>query len=56
MSKKCPICNGCITPTWILDRKRVFWCFLCRKYYDIVDGKLVEVDKDEIERELKGVY
>lgn len=53
MKHKCPICNSCTTPTWILNRKRVFWCFLCRKYYDIIDGVFTEVDKEAIEKEFK---
>jgi len=52
MSPKCPTCNGCTTTTWIAERKRAFWCFLCQKYYDKIDGKLVEIDKDALEKEL----
>lgn len=54
MKSKCKVCHGCLTPTWILDQKRVFWCFLCQKYYDIVDGVLVEVNKEEIEEKIRN--
>jgi len=51
---KCLVCNGCLTPTWIAERKRVFWCFLCRKYYDIIGGKIAEIDREKVEKELLG--
>jgi len=32
----------------------VFWCFLCRKYYDIIGGKIAEIDREKVEKELLG--
>jgi hypothetical protein len=45
--KKCPDCKLCLDIVFILPR-RFFHCFLCLKYYDIVDGNLVQVIPDEV--------
>lgn len=41
--KKCPDCLLCLDVIWIVPR-RIFRCYLCEKMYDILDGKLVEID------------
>jgi hypothetical protein len=43
MKHKCEVCNGCLTATWIVN-KRYFHCWFCRIYYDIVDKKMVKID------------
>jgi len=42
-ANKCLQCNGCCDIVMVLPR-RFYRCFYCRIYYDIVDGKIVEVD------------
>lgn len=48
MKNKCKICNGCLESVWILP-KRFFYCDFCEKYFDIIDGDLVEITKEVIE-------
>ena len=47
-NKKCLECNGCCDNVTIYPR-RFFHCFYCDIYYDIVDGKFIEID---IEKEM----
>lgn len=44
--KKCPICNGCLNIVWIGNR-RLFLCDFCRKYFDIINLKMTEVEKPD---------
>lgn len=50
MKYKCRICLGCLEIKQI-GNKLYRYCFLCEKYYKIVEHKLVEVSKDEVDRE-----
>lgn len=47
MAKKCTVCNSCTDYVWIMPR-RFFHCWLCDKYYDIIDGTMIEVDVKSI--------
>jgi hypothetical protein len=44
--KKCPDCNLCLDVVFLIPR-RFLHCFLCGKYYDILDGKLTIVIPEE---------
>lgn len=37
MKLKCPVCNSCLTFTYV-GHRRFFWCDFCSKIYDEVDG------------------
>jgi hypothetical protein len=51
-SKKCPDCKLCLDYVYFMPR-RFFHCFLCLKYYDIIDGKLtVIIPDDELKKHL----
>jgi len=52
MSVKCLDCKLCMD-ILMVDNKRLYRCFLCRKVYDIVDKKLVVVDVNKILEETK---
>lgn len=49
---KCHTCKGCVEHKWI-ENLHFWWCFLCRKYYVIRHGVLVEVDPQEELRKFK---
>lgn len=44
--KKCLDCRLCLDIVYFLPR-RFYHCFLCQKYYDIIDAKLTVVNPDE---------
>ena len=51
--KKCPDCNLCLDVVYFLP-KRFLRCFLCKKYYDIIEGKLtVVIPEEEVKRLLE---
>lgn len=39
---KCPICNSCMSPMWILPN-RYYYCGFCHVYYGGRDSELVVV-------------
>ena len=46
-TKKCPDCVLCMDIVYF-DMLRFYQCWLCQKYYNIIDNKIVEVKPQEI--------
>ena len=44
---KCTYCRGCLEKR-LVENRMYFYCFLCKKYYKIVNHKLIEVSEDEV--------
>jgi hypothetical protein len=42
-TNKCPFCNSCLDIIMVMPR-RYFRCWLEAKYFNLIDGKIVEVD------------
>lgn len=43
VGKKCPVCLSCFDMIWVGPR-RVYHCWFCREFYDMIDNKPVVLD------------
>lgn len=49
---KCPDCNSCLAPQWIMPN-RYYYCDFCRVYYGGRDGELYIVPTETIHKMIK---
>lgn len=50
---KCPECNGCMAPIWVLPN-RYYYCEFCRTYYAGKDKDLHQVPNPQLEAFLEA--